>query len=508
MKPEQRLLLALALTLAILTVWSVLVKPPEIQEGRPPQALLPDQGQEILPAPPLPTEEFSLLHLKARVEKKGGGLQLLQVEGSLLLMESNPGFLRVDLLEPPLSLPEMETVLQGQTLLSRAQLGEGLLFTRKISSAGKDINSLYNIELCIKNETDQAQLVKLQCVLYRPLYASQMTERGYLEGRAKLEGKVQRLQLPSGESRRFREAPAWVSSQSKSHTLIVKGLQPEAMFHVEHRAGSGPTGWLELKENLPPSGEKRWRFQLYAGPITLATLREAGLEETISFGAFSGIAKLLLITLTWSQSWLHNYGLAILFLSLGIWLLFFPLTWSGIRMMRVMGELQPQIERLRKEHGKNPERMNREMLQLYRKYRVNPLSGCLPLLLQMPIFIALYQVLTRSVELQGAHFLWIQDLSAPDALVRFPSEVPLLGKSLNLLPILMVIAMLLQQRLTKRFQVALTEEQRIQQKIFGWFPVLFGFMFYSLPSGLVLYWVANTLLTTGQQLLLLRVHGE
>ena len=177
-------------------------------------------------------------------------------------------------------------------------------------------------------------------------------------------------------------------------------------------------------------------------------------------------------------------------------------------MTKVMGKLQPQVERLRKEYGKDSQRMNQEMLRLYQKNRVNPLSGCLPLLFQMPIFIALFQVLTRSPELRGAGFLWIQDLSAPDALIRFSSTIPLLGKSLNLLPILMMLAMFIQQRMTQTAPIALTEEQAMQQKLFRWFPILFGFLFYGLPSGLVLYWVTNTTLTLGQYLLYFRLHRE
>ena len=239
----------------------------------------------------------------------------------------------------------------------------------------------------------------------------------------------------------------------------------------------------------------------------ISNLTDSGLEGAISLGAFSGIAKLLLNILRWSHGWLHNYGLAILFLSVSIWTLFFPMTWSGIRMMKMMSQIQPQVERIRKEHAKNPQKMNQEILQLYRKYRVNPLSGCLPLLFQMPIFISLFQVLTRSPELRGAGFLWIQDLAAPDAMIRLPRLVPFFGDHVNLLPILMMGAMFLQQRMSQRPLSEMSEEQAMQQMVFRWFPMLFGFMFYGLPSGLVLYWVTNTVLTMGQYLLAKRVTG-
>jgi YidC/Oxa1 family membrane protein insertase len=152
--------------------------------------------------------------------------------------------------------------------------------------------------------------------------------------------------------------------------------------------------------------------------------------------------------------------------------------------------------------------MNREIMELYKKHRVNPLSGCLPMFIQMPIFIALFQVLSRSAELKGAPFLWIKDLAAPDALVRFPKPVPLVGESLNLLPILMAVGMFVQQRMTSTNSAGMSEEQKAQQKIFKWFPLVFSFLFYGLPSGLVLYWVVNTALTLSQYALFHRIQSK
>ena len=131
---------------------------------------------------------------------------------------------------------------------------------------------------------------------------------------------------------------------------------------------------------------------------------------------------------------------------------------------------------------------------------MNPFGGCLPILLQMPIFIALYAALMRSLELRGARFLWIRDLSSPDAL-QIPVTLPLIGNSINILPLIMVVAMVIQQKIsTKSMGSAVTSEQQEQQKIMLIvMPVVFGFVFYSMPSGLVLYWIVNTLLTVAEQ---------
>ena len=139
-------------------------------------------------------------------------------------------------------------------------------------------------------------------------------------------------------------------------------------------------------------------------------------------------------------------------------------------------------------------------MELYKKYNINPLSGCLPIVLQMPIFIALYSALMKSIELRNTGFFWIKDLSSPDA-VRLPFTLPFLGNSINILPLIMVAAMVMQQKIsTKTMGGAVTPEQKEQQKIMLIvMPIVFGFIFYSMPSGLVLYWVVNTALTIVEQ---------
>ena len=162
--------------------------------------------------------------------------------------------------------------------------------------------------------------------------------------------------------------------------------------------------------------------------------------------------------------------------------------------MRKIQDIQPHIEKLRSVHKDNPQKLNKEMAELYKQYNVNPFGGCLPLLIQMPIFIALYQGLIRSVELKGAHFLWIKDLSLPDY-IGTPITLPLIGNNIHLLPLLMVVAMFFQQYISTKNSQSASKEQMQQQKIMLiFFPIFFGFLFYNFPSGLVLYWLTNTVL--------------
>jgi YidC/Oxa1 family membrane protein insertase len=142
--------------------------------------------------------------------------------------------------------------------------------------------------------------------------------------------------------------------------------------------------------------------------------------------------------------------------------------------------------------------MNKEIMELYREHKVNPFGGCLPLILQMPIFFALYQVLMRSVALKGAHFLWIKDLSEPDRLFRLPNSLPILGNDINILPIIMAIGMFVQQKLSMRGASGTAAEQ--QKMMLVIMPVMFGFIFYRMPSGLVLYWFINSALMLFSQI--------
>ena len=177
--------------------------------------------------------------------------------------------------------------------------------------------------------------------------------------------------------------------------------------------------------------------------------------------------------------------------------------------MHQMKKIQPHIQKLKEIHKDNPQKLNKEMMELYKKYNVNPLGGCLPMLLQMPIFIALYQGLMKSIELKGESFLWIKDLAQPDA-VPLPFSLPVIGSSINILPILMVIVMVLQQKITQGLTgSALSDEQASQQKMMMVImPLMFGFIFYKMPSGLVLYWFTNTILMTIEQTLISKRMAE
>ncbi|OQX81067.1 MAG: hypothetical protein B6D56_03365 [Candidatus Omnitrophica bacterium 4484_70.1] len=245
-----------------------------------------------------------------------------------------------------------------------------------------------------------------------------------------------------------------------------------------------------------PSGE----IDIYVGPQSLSELKKYGFEEVVSYGMFHGIALILIKILYFFNSFTKNWGLSIILVSTTIYLLLFPFTAKSTKAMREMQKLQPQVEELKKKYKDNPSRLNKELIELYRQHRVNPLGGCLPLFFQLPIFIALYQVLLRLVELKGAKFLWIKDLTSPDKAISLKITLPFVGEYINILPLLLVIINLLQQKFTQ------VSSQDAQQKQIGMFFVIFiGIIFYHFPSGLVLYWLTQNIFTFIYQFRLYRV---
>lgn len=238
---------------------------------------------------------------------------------------------------------------------------------------------------------------------------------------------------------------------------------------------------------VAPSTEAEFTMHLYAGPKLQKSLEviAEGLELTTDYGIFTFISKPLFWGLEKIHSVLGNWGWSIIVLTFLIKLVFYKLSEAGYRSMARMRKFQPRLMALRERYKDDRERLNREMMDLYRKEKINPLGGCFPILVQIPVFIALYWVLLESVELRQAPFiLWVRDLSEQD-----PYFV---------LPLLMGVTMLIQNRLNP------TPPDPLQAKIMTFLPFIFTFFFIFFPSGLVLYWLANNVLSIAQQWFILR----
>ena len=257
---------------------------------------------------------------------------------------------------------------------------------------------------------------------------------------------------------------------------------------------SATNGTIEVKIIIPWKREPV-TYTLYIGPKEFEALNAVSpaLDRAIDFGWFHFIARPLVWLLNFSHSLTGNYGIDIILLTFLVKLGFFPLSNKSFKSMAKMRELQPQMERLREQYKENREKLNQEMMELYRRYKINPLGGCLPMVVQMPVFIGLYQALGHAIELRQAPFFgWIQDLSQPDRLgsldLRFiePPGIPVLT-------LLMGVTMLLQQAMTP------ASGDPAQQKMMMFMPLIFTVMFVNFPAGLVLYWLVNNILSIVQQ---------
>jgi len=251
-------------------------------------------------------------------------------------------------------------------------------------------------------------------------------------------------------------------------------------------------GIMSNKITISPRSEIIQNFDVYLGPQDTQAIGQINpmWEAIVYFGRFDIVAQAIYGLLKFLYGIVKNWGIAIILLSIAIYLILFPLSVKQMRSVKEMQFLQPKIEQLRKQYGDNSKKLNDEIMNLYKQHKINPFSGCLPMLLQIPIFIALYQVLSRSIALKGAGFLWIKDLSEPDRLLKFPSQIPFLGEYLNILPILMAIIMFIQQKISSVNATGQAAEQQKMMVIL--FPILFGIMFYNVPSGLVMYWFLNS----------------
>lgn len=264
-------------------------------------------------------------------------------------------------------------------------------------------------------------------------------------------------------------------------------------------APDGKVPYLSLHvENQEPKSQERIEnfFKVFIGLEDEKKLIALGngAERIVNFGFFDVIAKAILALLTLVNRLFHNWGWSIIAITILIYILLFPLSIKSMMSMKRMQALQPKVEALKLKYKDNPQKLQVATMELYKEEKVNPLGGCLPMLLQIPVFFSLYQLLMRFPFLRGAHFLWIKDLSSPDRLIYLPKPIPFLGSELNILPILMAVIMFFQQKLSTGGK-AITKEVAEQQKIMVVvMPIVFGFLFYKMPSGLVLYWLVNSAL--------------
>jgi YidC/Oxa1 family membrane protein insertase len=280
-----------------------------------------------------------------------------------------------------------------------------------------------------------------------------------------------------------------VTSQYFAAAIIPPAAQATARqfaYRTENGQDVYTAGVQFAPAVVPTNGHTELRYMVYAGPKHYPMLTEAGagLEQTISWGWFEPLVKGLYYALAWLHTVAPNWGVAVMLLTLLLKIATYPLANTSYRAMAKMKKLQPQVEALKKQHEGNQQALALAMMALYKEKKVNPLSGCWPMLIQIPIFFAMYKVVLVMFEFRHASFLWMPDLAMHD-----PFYV---------LPIAMGVSMFIQ------FKLNPTPTDPVQEMMFKWMPLMMTVLFLWFPAGLVLYWLTNNVLSIGQQWLILK----
>ncbi|MBU0674842.1 MAG: membrane protein insertase YidC [Proteobacteria bacterium] len=402
----------------------------------------------------------------------------------------------------PIMTADQSQLSRGGTLALTGSPGPGLSITKQLSFS----DNAYQIELTVDVTNKSEEALKgspYLTVSSKPLSPEATDSRYLFSGPVALvDGSLEQVKIPDLKKegpKTMQGQVAWTSFEDTYFMLAAAADQEEATPQtVRMTTGTAEqvNTVLSGQPDIIASGQvKQYRYTIYIGPKKMEALEQAGhdFDRAINFGWFGMVAKPVLVLLNLIYRYIHNYGVAIILVTVLIKMVFWPITHKGMKSMKDMQKLQPKLAKLKEKYKDDKERQAQEQMKLYKTYKINPLGGCLPMLLQIPVFFALYRVLMQAIELRHAPFmLWITDLSAPERLaVGF--QIPYVG-GLPVLTLLMGGSMFLQQKMTP--QSAANPEMA---KAMMFMPVIFTFLFINFASGLVLYFIVNNLLSMTQQ---------
>lgn len=328
------------------------------------------------------------------------------------------------------------------------------------------------------------------------------TKRGYgvFEGMGLYSnGSLEQIDLKKIKDKQYSENITWVAYEEP---YFIKAIVNEESQKAFVKGITLPNGEINISYipflKVNPGETRADEFTLFFGPKDISILKslDSKLEKSIYFGWFDVIAKPILYALRFINKYASNYGVSIIIVTIIIKILFWPLTHKSYQSMKEMRKLQPMMAKIREKYKSNKQEMQKQLMNLYKTYKINPMGGCLPMIVQIPVFFALYKVLPGSIELRHAPFvLWIKDLSAPDRLFSFPFQIPFMSPpyGIPVLTLIMGASMFLQQKMTP------VAGDPAQAKMMMFLPIIFTFLFINFPSGLVLYWLVNNLLSIAQQ---------
>ncbi len=528
---EKRAILAAVLMAALLVIYQTFFLPAPPQQSATPQqepkAARPVQPEPVhtpapaplmprsVPRPPERTARIVTPLYEAVVASEGGKLQewTLHYRGEKVLIESGElGPRGLVLGRPGMRGEPMPLNLDAEKLVLDAKRPEGQLVMTGEDAYGVRVTQTarftahdYTVDLTVRlqNPRSVPQTIEIALPWVAPVKPGDGKVQWPTEVVWNAEGGVHRELIAKASA--STTSVSWAGFDSLYYLAALVPRSPGFTLSLSREGEAKVEAALRQTVALAPGQAWEARVQIYAGPKEYGRLKAQGLEGAINFGGFpvprrygglpmEWLGVPVLMVMHFFYRFIGNYGVAIILLTVVTKVLFYPLTVKSMGSMKKMQAIQPQANAIRAKYKADPQRVQRETLELYRKEGVSPLGGCLPMVIQIPIFYALYIALSVSVELQNAPFicfgrilgvdLWVCDLAMHD-----PTYV---------LPILMGITMFIQQKMTP------TMGDPRQAKMMLVMPFVFTFMFLNLPSGLVLYWTVSNVLQIVQQQLMNR----
>lgn len=507
---EKRVLIATFLSMMIIFLFWQSFQKPAVPANQPastqvtkavqataPEAVIGSAPAKTAPLE-IPVQAEQLITVNTSTSKisigtKGGGIAVWQIKDKngqwVNMTPSSPEkqqMLRLDTKQAPYLSAVTFYSAQKELLLHDSEEGtitltgktpEGLEIVRKYLFTGDGY--VVKASIVIKNTGSKPMQVPAYNLWWGPGLNPLNNKGEQNTANAWLNGKVARKIKPEPQPGDVR----WAVLDSQYFIVaLVPAQTPFSGVSSERNTEKKVSVGLTQKEILLSPGENsQCQLDIYAGPKEYYTLKALGpkLEEMVGFGY---LGKFVYVTLEYINKLVHNYGWAIIILTLLMQVILLPLTLKSYKSMAEMQKLQPLMKQLQEKYKNEPQRLNVEVMNLYKTHKVNPFGGCLPMLLQLPIFFALFNTIKNAVELRNAPFIfWIKDLSLPDTIFS------LAGININILPLLMGVGMFIQQKMTA------TDPQ--QAKMMMFMPVIFTVMFWGFPSGLVLYWFVNSLVS-------------
>jgi len=363
---------------------------------------------------------------------------------------------------------------------------------------------IVDFKVGVKNNGEYPLQNGFSVSLFKKMEEGKKSQYGFTGPSGLINGQLQEVEVDDIEEEgRLKGAITWVAVQGR---YFISSLIPKSDKEATMNLFMDSESIVEARYSAPikpihPGAERVFGYEIFMGPKSIDVLQEANsdLEKALSFGWFDFISKPCLKLMNFLYGIIPNYGVDIIILTILIKILFWPLGNKSYKSMNEMKRLQPLMAEIREKYKDDKKRMNEEVMKLYKTYKINPLGGCLPMVAQIPVFIAFYQMLYGAIELRHAPFFgWITDLSAPDRLFDFGAlgiSIPLMEPPYGI-PVLTIImggTMFIQQKLQP------PAGDPTQAKMMMMMPIVFTFIFINFSSGLVLYWLVNNILSIAQQ---------